>query len=569
MGVEMILTWSTAEPLAERLLKLCAQKRQEAHALGRPTRCLMFRSGMTTDSKSSYRTGIVGSWNAMAVAADVAQAPGPASRGPTLDKSLDQIGANIKRKEHAMKRNAKWLLGILILWLAAGICSAQTASSNDNAVIIVVDDSSSVLEAGAAAARRLEFAAAIISELSDGDLVNVVRFADSAKLVFPSWTLVAGQRESLKRALSAPVSVGVNTRITVALQTAFKQFRSLTPLKRRLMVFLISDGRFALDETAEALLLKFKQDAIPIYAISVIAGDPVRLQTLAALTGGAYLTRLDQTNLQRILHSTVPERVPFPWAEIKSQLKVELVGPAHLTEGETVALQAAIKFGEDPISPTRNTSTAWGSATVTVRRVALLVDGQPTGDMSFDLASGSYEFRLPSLSPGLHRVQAVASLLLQSGDAEHLAELPSPEQSLTVEAQVQAEPSGQTSWLLLGSGGLALLMISSLVLRRVRRRKKAWQPGQEFTFNRDRVTIGSSSESDLVVPDERVGEVHLSIQRDGSDDFKVKDESGLGVAVNSREVRWADLHDADRIEFGPYTLEFLVKNSGFTLKVVN
>jgi hypothetical protein len=472
-----------------------------------------------------------------------------------------------------MQRLITLLLIVLFVlpWLTF-VAPAQRPSGN--AVMIIVDESTSVTDSDHGAL-RWELARTIIDTLDDGDVVNMVRFASMARLVFPSWSLVAGQRTALKAALRAPMTLGVNTNVQEALEVARTQFAPVATLHRQRIVFLISDGRFTWSEELTKLLLQYKSTGIVIYTLNVNpAEDPVRLRAVATLTGGAHLSQLSSATLRQILRGKpsddTPPR-PFPWAEIKSRLSVDLRGPERLTEREQILLEATVAFDGRPAADEQRIATPWGTVTLVVRRVQLSVDQQVVGDMA--RAAQRHRLRLPGLYVGTHRAQATAFVLLRSGDAEHVAIVVSPELALLVEAPppdkpvTRPRPGFSMPTVGLALAGLALLAVP--VVRRMRRRRRALRPGQELTFEKECVTIGSASENDLVVPGEAIGDRHLSIQREPDGHCTIKDEAGLGIEVNNRPVRVGELHDGDLIGFGPYRLQFTVANGSLKLKVLN
>lgn len=451
---------------------------------------------------------------------------------------------------------------------------AQAPGSN--IVLVIVDESNSVTSSDTSA-RRFQLAGAIIDALDDTDLVNIVRFGTSAQIVFPSWTLVAGQRKALKEALRTPLALGANTNVQAALEVALDQFVLITSLKRQQIAFLISDGRFEITELLERVLSRFKSMGIALYTLSVRAGeDPLRLQTVATLAGGAYLKQLTYTVLQRILRPepAVRESPPFPWAEVTSRLRLELESQKQMSTHEPVLLQATLLLDDRPIVEAQALTTPWGTVELSVRSVQLAVNRQLVGEMA--RAGRLYRLTLPSLPTGTHQAQATATVVLRNREAEQVVTLLSPELSLSVEAPAPAspvnapQPALPPQMIAVALGALlGLTLIAVPVARRLHQRRRALRPGQEFAFAKERVTVGSAPENDLVVQGPGIGEVHLSIQRELDGKLTIKDESGLGVDVNGRQIRWGDLRDGDLIGFGPYRMEFCLTDGGFKLRVLN
>lgn len=461
------------------------------------------------------------------------------------------------------------VLTICVLWLSL---SAVAQVPNNNAVLVIVDDSGSVISSDTSA-RRFQLAGTIIDALDDADLVNIVRFGTSAQLVLPSWTLVAGQHKALKDALRTPLALGSNTNVQAALEVTLDQFALVAGHARRQIAFLISDGRFEITEPLERVLSRFKSMGVALYTLSVRAGgeDPLRLQTVATLAGGAYLTQLSRTVLQRILR---PESSPFPWAEVTSRLRLELQSQKQINDGEPISFHATLLLDEQPIAETRILTTPWGTVELSVRSVQLAINKQMIGEMA--RAGRGFRLTLPSLRTGAHRAQATATVLLRSGDVEQVVTLLSPELALSVTAPIPASPVSAPQPMLsphvigVALGALmGLTLIAVPVARRLRQRRQVLRPGQEFVFAKERVSIGSAPENDLVVQGSGVGEVHLSIRQESDGKFTIKDESGLGVDVNGKQIRWGDLRDGALIGFGPYKMEFLMTDGGFKLRVLN
>lgn len=466
------------------------------------------------------------------------------------------------------------ILAISALWVSL---SAVAQAPYSNVVLVIVDDSNSVTSSDTSA-RRFQLAGTIIDALDDADLVNIVRFGTSAQLVLPSWTLVAGQRKALKEALRTPLALGSNTNVQAALEVTLDQFALVAGLKRRQIAFLISDGRFEITEPLERVLSRFKSMGIALYTLSVRAGeDPLRLQTVATLAGGAYLTQLSHTVLQRILRpEPLDDRdaTPFPWAEVTSRMRLELQSQKQIRDGEPVSFHATLLLDDRSVAEAQALTTPWGTVELSVRSVQLAINKQMIGEMA--RAGRGFRLTLPSLRPGAHRAQATATVLLRSGDVEQVVTLLSPELALSVAAPAPAIPinapqpmlSPQVIGVALGAL-MGLTLIAVPVARRLRQRRRALRPGQEFAFAKEHISIGSAPENDLVVQSAGVGEVHLSIRQEPDGKFTIKDESGLGVDVNGKAVRWGDLRDGDFIGFGPYRMEFCVTDGGFKLRVLN
>lgn len=463
------------------------------------------------------------------------------------------------------------VLVLVVLWLSL---SVQAQAPGNNVVLIIVDDSGSVTTS-AGSARRFQLAEVVIDALDDADLVNVVRFGTIAQLVFPSWTLVAGQRKGLKKGLRTSLALGSNTNVQAALEVALDQFAATVNLKHPQITFLISDGRFEITEALEHALARFKSAGIALYTLSVQVGeDPVRLQTVATLAGGAYLTQLSPTVLQRILRPEPSASTPFPWAEVTSQLRLELESQKQQSESEPISFQAMLMLEAQPIAEAQTLTTPWGIVEVSVRRIQLAINRQEVGEMA--RAGRHFRLTLPGLRPGRYHVQATATVLLRSGEAEQIVTLLSPQLALVVEAPAPASPVSAPQpvptprMITLALGALmGLTLLAVPLVRRLRRRRGTLHPGQEFAFAQERVTVGSAPENDLVVTGKGVGEVHLAIQKGQDGTFKLKDETGLGIEVNSKVVRLGDLRDGDLIGFGPYRMQFIVANNGFKLKVLN
>lgn len=466
------------------------------------------------------------------------------------------------------------VLAILVLGVSL---TAVAQAPGSNVVLVIVDESNSVTSSDTSA-RRFQLAGTIIDALDDADLVNIVRFGTSAQLVFPSWTLVAGQRKALKDALRTPLALGSNTNVQAALEVTLDQFALVAGLKRRQIAFLISDGRFEITEPLERVLSRFKSMGIALYTLSVRAGeDPLRLQTVATLAGGAYLAQLSHTALQRILRPEPPDdrdATPFPWAEVTSRMRLELQSQKQIRDGEPVPFHATLLLDDRSIDEAQVLTTPWGTVELSVRSVQLAINKQMIGEMA--RAGRGFRLTLPSLRTGAHRAQATATVLLRSGDVEQVVTLLSPEQALSVAAPAPAIPINAPQPMLppqvigVALGALmGLTLIAVPVARRLRQRRRALRPGQEFAFAKERVSIGSAPENDLVVQSAGVGEVHLSIRQESDGKFTIKDESGLGVDVNGKAVRWGDLRDGDFIGFGPYRMEFCVTDGGFKLRVLN
>ena len=78
------------------------------------------------------------------------------------------------------------------------------------------------------------------------------------------------------------------------------------------------------------------------------------------------------------------------------------------------------------------------------------------------------------------------------------------------------------------------------------------QPNQVYPIDKEVLTIGSSEENDIVIPDENVSPHHALITRRG-EDWVVEDlGSGIGTWVNEKRIsKGVILRQGTRINLGP------------------
>jgi hypothetical protein len=104
--------------------------------------------------------------------------------------------------------------------------------------------------------------------------------------------------------------------------------------------------------------------------------------------------------------------------------------------------------------------------------------------------------------------------------------------------------------------------------RSVRPRPRLQRPGvlilrqgtesdRAFEVHKDRMTIGRSRESDIVLEDEAVSRIHAVVTRDEAGTYCIHDQnSANGTYVNSQRVGEYVLEDGDVIQVGLIVLEF-------------
>jgi pSer/pThr/pTyr-binding forkhead associated (FHA) protein len=81
--------------------------------------------------------------------------------------------------------------------------------------------------------------------------------------------------------------------------------------------------------------------------------------------------------------------------------------------------------------------------------------------------------------------------------------------------------------------------------------------GREFDLNKDRVTIGRHRDSDVFLEDLAVSRLHVTINRDGSGRYILRDEnSANGVYVNGQRVAERVLQEGDEVQIGQTVLVF-------------
>ncbi|MBI5367025.1 MAG: FHA domain-containing protein, partial [Planctomycetes bacterium] len=76
------------------------------------------------------------------------------------------------------------------------------------------------------------------------------------------------------------------------------------------------------------------------------------------------------------------------------------------------------------------------------------------------------------------------------------------------------------------------------------------EPSAVHRLERDRVTVGRSSESDIRLEDKRVSKIHFVIEREG-DRYRLRDGGSRNLTlINGRPVLDAVLREGDVIEVG-------------------
>jgi len=296
------------------------------------------------------------------------------------------------------------------------IALAQPETETGSAVLIMVDDSSSVItgaQASHAVRIRSSIAEAIVASLHDGDLVNVLHFADRVQTSFPAWTLVAGQRKILIRTLQQHANVGYWTKLDPALNAALAQFDLITQMPRAgRTVILISDGTFELTDALQQTLDLFRVRGIPISTVGIFAGAPSSaLRLVAGLTGGGYVRQPTSASLKTIAEG-LDATTRFPWAEVHDQLTLSLTGPQKVQEGSPLVVLAQVKLDGRSFVNDRSLTTPWGDVQLHINRVRLSVDKQPSGEMSRQADRKQFRFQLPSLTVGRHTLHIEAELTL-------------------------------------------------------------------------------------------------------------------------------------------------------------
>ena len=79
----------------------------------------------------------------------------------------------------------------------------------------------------------------------------------------------------------------------------------------------------------------------------------------------------------------------------------------------------------------------------------------------------------------------------------------------------------------------------------------------QFELTKDRLTIGRSAESDLVLPNSGVSRHHATIVRDGAHFFIEDNKSSNGVFLNKDRVERAQLNFWDEIQIYNFVLKFM------------
>lgn len=78
-----------------------------------------------------------------------------------------------------------------------------------------------------------------------------------------------------------------------------------------------------------------------------------------------------------------------------------------------------------------------------------------------------------------------------------------------------------------------------------------------FEVREDRMTIGRSRESDIVLDDEAVSRAHAIVTRDEAGTYRIHDQnSSNGTYVNNQRISEYVLEDGDEIQVGLMVLEF-------------
>ncbi len=84
------------------------------------------------------------------------------------------------------------------------------------------------------------------------------------------------------------------------------------------------------------------------------------------------------------------------------------------------------------------------------------------------------------------------------------------------------------------------------------------------TLDRDRIVVGRSPASDLVIPEERISRQHATIFREGSEWAVFDMGSANGTQVNGKPVVKAVVRDGDVVTFGEFDVKVEVPVSGHT-----
>jgi FHA domain len=83
------------------------------------------------------------------------------------------------------------------------------------------------------------------------------------------------------------------------------------------------------------------------------------------------------------------------------------------------------------------------------------------------------------------------------------------------------------------------------------------ESGRAFEVHKDRLSIGRSRESDIVLEDQAVSRIHAILTRDEAGTYRLRDQnSANGTYVNSQRISEYVLEDGDEIQVGLMVLEF-------------
>lgn len=78
-----------------------------------------------------------------------------------------------------------------------------------------------------------------------------------------------------------------------------------------------------------------------------------------------------------------------------------------------------------------------------------------------------------------------------------------------------------------------------------------------FELRQDRMTIGRSGESDMVLDDSAVSRVHAIVLHDAAGDYRICDQDSTnGTYVNNQRIGEHVLKDGDEIEIGLLVMVF-------------
>jgi hypothetical protein len=87
--------------------------------------------------------------------------------------------------------------------------------------------------------------------------------------------------------------------------------------------------------------------------------------------------------------------------------------------------------------------------------------------------------------------------------------------------------------------------------------RQGGEPNRAFEVRLDRMTIGRSRESDIVLEDDAVSRVHAVITRDETGTYRIHDQnSANGTYVNGQRIGECVIEDGDEIQVGLMVLEF-------------